>query len=76
MTTSKSGLRALEQNGADGVVVNALDPEGVNAAVGRVRPDAVIEEPTSLPKDYTPEATRAAADQDRNARLEGGRKCV
>jgi nucleoside-diphosphate-sugar epimerase len=73
MTASENGLRVLRQNGADGVVVNALDPEAVNAAVERVRPDAVIEELTSLPKDYTPEAMRAAADQDRKVRLEGGR---
>jgi nucleoside-diphosphate-sugar epimerase len=32
----------------------------------------VIEELTSLPKDYTPEAMKAAADRDRRLRLEGG----
>ena len=54
------------------MVVDAFDAEAVNAAIGRVRPDAVIEELTSLPKDYTPQAMRAAAERDRKLRLEGG----
>lgn len=53
-------------------VVNAFDSGAVNAAIGRVRPDAVIEELTSLPRDYTPEAMRAAEERDRKVRLEGG----
>jgi nucleoside-diphosphate-sugar epimerase len=72
MTSSERGLRVLQKYGADGAVVNAFDSEAVNAAIGRVRPDAVIEELTSLPKDYTPEAMRAAAERDRKVRLEGG----
>ena len=72
MTSSEQGLRSLRQNGADGVVVDAFDAEAVNAALGRVRPRAVIEELTSLPKDYTPEAMRAAAELDRKVRIEGG----
>ncbi len=73
MTRSERGLRVLQTRGADGMVVDALDSGAVNAAVGRVRPDAVIEELTSLPQDYTPEAMRAAAEQDRKVRLEGGK---
>jgi nucleoside-diphosphate-sugar epimerase len=38
----------------------------------RVRPDTVIEELTSLPKHYTPDEMRAAAERDRRVRLEGG----
>ena len=72
MTSSERGLRVLRTYGADGVVVNVLDAGAVNAAIGRVRPDAVIEELTSLPKDYTPEAMRAAAERDRQVRIEGG----
>jgi len=53
-------------------VVNAFGSGAVRAALGRVRPDAVIEELTSLPRDYTPEAMRAAAERDRKVRLEGG----
>ena len=72
MTSSERGLRVLQEHGADGVVVNAFDSGALNAAIGRVRPDAVIEELTSLPRDYTPEAMRAAAERDRKLRLEGG----
>lgn len=73
MTSSERGLKVLRKHGADGVVVDALDFEAVNAAIGRVRPDAVIDELTSLPRDYTPEAMREAAERDRKLRLEGGR---
>jgi len=72
MTSSESGVRVIQKYGAEGVVVNALDSAAVNAAIGRVRPAAVIEELTSLPRDYTPEAMRAAAERDRKVRLEGG----
>ncbi|HLI85578.1 MAG TPA: NAD(P)-dependent oxidoreductase [Bryobacteraceae bacterium] len=73
MTSSQRGLSVLQTCGAEGILVDAFDSEAVHAAIGRVRPDAVIEELTSLPKDYTPEAMRAAAPRDRRLRLEGGR---
>jgi len=73
MTTSARGLNELQKTGVDGVIVDAFDSEAVHAAIGRFRPDALIEELTSLPKDYTPEAMRAAAPRDRRLRLEGGR---
>jgi nucleoside-diphosphate-sugar epimerase len=72
MTSSERGVRVLQERGAGGVVVNALDAEAVHAAIGRVAPDAVIDELTSLPGDYTPEAMRAAAERDRRLRIEGG----
>ena len=73
MASSERGFRDLQQRGVDGVIVDAFDSAAVSAAVGKVRPDAVIEELTSLPKDYTPETMRAAAERDRRLRLEGGR---
>jgi len=73
MTSSEHGLRTLRRLGADGVAVNALDAAAVSAVLENLRPRVVIEELTSLPKDYTPEAMRAAADRDRRLRLEGGR---
>jgi len=54
-------------------VANALDAQAVQVAMNKVRPDAVIEELTSLPERYTPGEMRAAADRDRTVRLEGGR---
>lgn len=72
MTSSARGLRTIEEGGAEGVVANALDARAVTAAMQRLRPEAVIEELTSLPKHYTPEEMRAAADRDRIVKLEGG----
>jgi nucleoside-diphosphate-sugar epimerase len=72
MTSSERGLAILTEVGAQGVVANALDAQAVRAALERVRPDAVIEELTSLPKHYTPDEMRAAAERDRQVRLEGG----
>jgi nucleoside-diphosphate-sugar epimerase len=73
MTSSQDGLRLLRDRGVKGIVANALDAQAVDAALKTVRPDAVIEELTSLPKRYTPEEMQASADRDRRLRLEGGR---
>ena len=43
----------------------------MKAAVGRIRPDAVINELTSLPRHYTPAEMKAAAERDRKVRVEG-----
>lgn len=72
MTSSEHGLRTLQQLGAEGVVVDAFDSEAVNTVFRKLRPGIVIDELTSLPKDYTPESLRAAAERDRRVRLEGG----
>ena len=72
MTSSERGLQTLREAGAEGEVANALDAQAVQVAMSKARPDAVIEELTSLPKHYTPEEMRAAADRDRTVRLEGG----
>ena len=72
ITSSEHGLQTIKENGAKGVVANALDAQAVRLAMNEVRPDAVIDELTSLPKHYTPEEMRAAAIRDRTIRLEGG----
>jgi len=73
MTSSERSLETLREAGAEAVVANALDGQAVQVAMNKARPDAVIEELTSLPNHYTPEEMRAAADRDRTVRLEGGR---
>jgi hypothetical protein len=40
----------LKEIGAEPVIADALDAAAVKAAVGRIRPDAVINELTSLPR--------------------------
>ena len=72
MTSRDAGLKVLHEQGVEGVVVNALDAEAVRAETARIRPDAIVDELTSLPKRYTPEEMRAAAPRDRRIRLEGG----
>ena len=72
MTSSQRGLAILEQLGAKRVVADALDAQAVRAVIGQARPDVVIEELTSLPKRYTSDEMRAAAERDRRLRLEGG----
>src|SRR5215510_9591113 len=72
MTSRDAGIKALREKGVEGVVVNALDAEAVRAETARIRPDAIIDELTSLPKRYTPEEMRTAAPRDRRIRLEGG----
>jgi len=73
LSSTENGARSLREMGAEGVVANALDEIAVLNVMKKVRPDAVIDELTSLPKRYTPEEMRAAADRDKNLRLIGGR---
>jgi nucleoside-diphosphate-sugar epimerase len=72
LTTTTAGVQRLRQQGADGTVANLFESEAIASALRNFRPDAVIEELTSLPKEYTPAAMRAAAEKDRKVRLEGG----
>ena len=65
VTQSHDSAPALKENGAEAVIANALDGAAVKAAVGRIRPDAVINELTSLPRHYTPAEMKAAAERDR-----------
>jgi nucleoside-diphosphate-sugar epimerase len=57
--------------GAEPVSADALEAASINEAVKRIRPDAVINELTSLPRHYTPAEMRAAAERDRKVRVEG-----
>lgn len=74
MTSKDAGMQALRAMGAEGVVLNALDPAAVKAEIGRIRPDAIIDELTSLPKRYTPREMRAAGPRDRQLRDGRGRQ--
>jgi nucleoside-diphosphate-sugar epimerase len=72
MTSRHAGIKVLREKGAEGVVVDVFDAEAVKTETARIRPDAIIDELTSLPKRYTPEEMRTAAPRDRRTRLEGG----
>src|SRR5215469_12011775 len=71
LTRSPDSAPALKEIGAEAVVADALDAAAVKTAVGRIRPDAVINELTSLPRHYTPAEMKAAAERDRKVRVEG-----
>ncbi len=71
LVRSPQSGRPLEEAGAEPVSADALDAASVEAAVARVRPQAVINELTSLPKHYTPAEMKAAAERDRKVRIEG-----
>jgi nucleoside-diphosphate-sugar epimerase len=71
LTQSRDSAPALRETGAEPVMANALDAAAVTAAVRRIRPDAVINELTSLPRHYTPAEMKAAAERDRKLRVEG-----
>jgi nucleoside-diphosphate-sugar epimerase len=62
---------ALVEMGADAVTGDALNAASVKAAIQQIRPDAIINELTSLPRHYTPEEMKAAADRDRAVRTKG-----
>ncbi len=62
---------SLKDIDAEPIAGDALDAVAVKNALGRLRPDAVINELTSLPKRYTPAEMAAAAERDRKVRVEG-----
>lgn len=71
LVRSPQSSRALAEAGAEPVTADALDVASVKAAIARVRPEAVINELTSLPRHYTPAEMAAAAERDRKVRMEG-----
>jgi 2-alkyl-3-oxoalkanoate reductase len=71
LARSPESARALVDAGAGAVTADALDPVAVRAAIARIRPDAVINELTALPRHYTPAEMKAAAARDAKVRVEG-----
>ncbi len=71
MTQSSERAADLNAKGAEAIVADVLDAASVSEAVSRVRPVAIINELTSLPKHYTPEEMKAAAPRDAEVRIKG-----
>ena len=67
LVRSSDSDSALVEMGAEAVTGDALDAPSVKAVIERIRPDAIINELTSLPRHYTPEEMKAAADRDRQS---------
>lgn len=70
MTTTEAGAKNLQRQGAEAAIVDALDADAVDAALGLHQPEVVIDELTSLPKQQSEMPQYAA--RDRRLRLEGG----
>ena len=71
LARSEQSSRILSEIGAGAVVADATDAVAIRAAIARVRPDAVINELTSLPEHYNAAEMEAAAERDRKVRVEG-----
>src|SRR6185437_11613486 len=71
LARSPDSERALDEMGAEAVNGDALDAASVKSAIQRIRPDAIINELTSLPRHYTPEEMKASAERDRTVRTRG-----
>src|SRR5215469_63013 len=71
LVRSSESVRMLTEMGAEAVIGDALDAASVRTSIAFVRPDAVINELTSLPRHYTPAEMKAAAEQDSRVRREG-----
>ncbi len=70
MTTSEARASYLERQGAEALIADAFDAEAVEKAVRQAKPEAVIDELTSLPKEQSEMPKYAPGD--RKLRIEGG----
>ena len=71
LVRSSESARMLTEMGAEALIGDAVDAASIRAAITHVRPDAVINELTSLPRHYTPAEMKAAAERDSRVRREG-----
>jgi 2-alkyl-3-oxoalkanoate reductase len=71
LVRSAESSRTIGEMGAEALLGDALDAASVRAAVAQARPDAVINELTSLPRHYTPDEMKSAAERDSRVRREG-----
>lgn len=70
MTTSGARARILEGQGGEALIADAFDATTVENALRRSKPEVVIDELTSLPKELSDMPKYAAGD--RRLRIEGG----
>jgi nucleoside-diphosphate-sugar epimerase len=72
LSRSADKARALTAQGIEPAIADVFDSDAVKAAVGRARPEVVIEQLTALPRTYTRESLSATGDLNNRLRLEGG----
>lgn len=66
-----SKAAAIQVKNATQVAADALDAAAVSQAVRQIKPDAIINELTSLPKHYTPADMKEASPRDTEVRVKG-----
>ena len=69
-TRSEDSAAALRRQGAEGVVLDALDAAAVRRAVLDARPEVVVHQLTALPKNMSPKAMVAAGPATARLRRE------
>jgi nucleoside-diphosphate-sugar epimerase len=72
-TRSQVKIELLESLGATPVLLDALDEEAVIGAVQSFRPDAMMNQMTSLPKHYNPRKLRPWYEATNRLRVDGTR---
>lgn len=70
MTSNETRAKQLHRQGAQPIIVNALDAAAVEDAIRQSNPEVIIDELTSLPQD--PSDMPKYAPGDRKLRIEGG----
>jgi nucleoside-diphosphate-sugar epimerase len=73
-TRKQAGAEALRAAGARAAICDALDPTAVDEAVSAARPEVIVTELTSLPKDY--DLRTIDYEPTSQLRVEGGRNLV
>lgn len=75
-TRSAAKAEALRGNGAEPVVVDVFDPDGLGAAMLAARPEVVIHQLTDLPAENDPAAIKASLGRNARIRTEGTRNLI
>ena len=76
LARSTGSARVVAALGAEAVIADGLDAIAVKAAILQTRPEAVINELTSLPRHYTAAEMAAAAERDRQVRIESNKNLI
>jgi nucleoside-diphosphate-sugar epimerase len=71
LARSKDSAGLFDETGVEVIIADALDATEIKDGLRRARPEAVINELTSLPRHYTPAEMTALAGPDRKVRVEG-----
>jgi len=75
MTRREDRAAEIRETGASAVVCDAFDQRALEAAVGAAAPDVVVNQLTSLPRDYNPRRASFYEATDR-VRREGGHNLI